>query len=55
MTSEVRLTDSPTVTAALEGLMAIPTCSQPGCDDETVPFTDVCDQHLMGPDEDDES
>ncbi|MGD9991115.1 hypothetical protein [Pseudonocardia sp.] len=48
--SPVRLCDAPTVAAAVEGLMAVPTCSRTGCDDETVPFTDLCDHHLRGED-----
>lgn len=45
-TGRVRLADAPTMAAALEGLLAIPTCTSPGCDTETEPFTDRCQDCL---------
>lgn len=45
----IRLAEAPSMEAALEGALAIPTCRVADCDDDTVPFTDVCDTHLTGP------
>ena len=42
----VQLADAPQLQGALEGLMAIPTCATPGCDEETQLFTDRCPEHL---------
>lgn len=38
----IRLADAPQLQGALEGVLAIPTCCTPGCDEPTEPFTDRC-------------
>jgi hypothetical protein len=47
-TDHTNLADAPTMRAATEGLMAIPTCATPACDRETEPFTDRCPDCLTG-------